>query len=383
MPLPNAQQKANLTPEQLGVVSKLVGKLIELQIDCEFVPPVTVGPVISLYKFRPTGKTRVSNIESLADDFAVTLGVEDVLVKRRVGDSAVSIAVPNATRTFVQFRDTVGVVFKLLQGDPKPKIPLNLGVDEFGTPLIEDLTTLPHLLIAGATNAGKSMLLRCILGTIVYTMNSRAVQLVVSDTKGGVEFGMLDGLPQMAFPRATTTFQTLERMQWITDVVEDRLRIIAGAGKQNIAEYNEIAKVLGGNSMPYIVLIIDEIADLMVNQRGGKSSESKIADELLGKIAYRARAAGAHIIAATQRPSVNVISGSIKANLNARLSFRTNSVTDSRVILDQPGAEHLLVPGDMLYSSPSRSAVIRAHSPLVKNEDVKAAMEFARHRESL
>jgi DNA segregation ATPase FtsK/SpoIIIE, S-DNA-T family len=382
--IPNAAAKASLTPEQLDVVTKLVTKFIELQVEAEFVPPVMVGPVISTYKFRPTGRTRVSNIENMAEDFSVTLGVEDVLVKRRPGDSAVSLSVPNAVRHDVDFKDSVTAAMRLIAAAHAARpfhIPLNLGQDEQGQPFVDDLADLPHLLIAGQTFGGKSVLLRSILGTIVYMMNSRDVQLCLSDTKL-VEFGAFEDAPHLAFPVAKTAYQTFERMQWIIDVMEDRLKIIAAAGKQNIADYNKVAKLLGGNKMPYIVLVIDEIADLMGDGKKGKSSEATIATKLLGKIVQKARAAGAHVIAATQRASVDVVAGIVKANFTARLSFRSASGTDSRTILDQPGAEHLLARGDCLYLSPMRQGLVRLHSAFAKVDDVRGAIEYAKAREA-
>jgi S-DNA-T family DNA segregation ATPase FtsK/SpoIIIE len=385
--IPNTAQKASLTPEQLDIVSKLVSKFIELGVDVEFTPPVMVGPVISLYKFRPSGRTRVSHIENLAADFAVLLGHERILIQRRTGDTAVSVSVPNAERSVVDFKASMGVVTKVLAASAaasKPiRLPLNLGVDEQGVPVIEDLPNMPHLLIAGHTDSGKSTLLHSILGTIVYTMNSRDVQLVLSDMKAGIEFNIYEGAPHLAFPVSKTPFQTLERMQWIIDIMEDRLRIIAHASKRDIFGYNEVAKHIGGNHLPYIILVIDEAASLF--GKGGKGNgkgSSKIADEMLGTICAKARAAGVYIIVATQRPSVDVIGGSIKVNIPARLSFRLPTGVDSRTVLGTEGAENLLSRGDCLFVSPMRPAPIRLHSPYASIEDVRAAVEYAKAREA-
>jgi DNA segregation ATPase FtsK/SpoIIIE, S-DNA-T family len=386
--LPNAQQKASLSPEQLDNVSKIVSKFIDLGVDVEFQPPVMTGPVISLYKFKPTGKTRVSHIEALAADFAALLGHERILVQRRTGDTAVSIAVPNAERGVVNFRDSVATAIKVISaaGSKTPiNLPLNLGVDEQGQPVIEDLTRMPHLLIAGHTDSGKSTLLHSILGTIVYTMNSRDVQLVLADMKAGIEFTTYEGAPHLAFPVSKTPFQTLERMQWIIDIMEDRLHVIANAGKRDIFGYNAVAKMIGGNHLPYIILVLDEAASLFgKNNKGGATSgkSSKIADDMLSTICAKARAAGVYIILATQRPSVDVIGGSIKVNIPARLSFRLPTGVDSRTVLGTEGAEDLLSRGDCLFVSPMRPAAMRLHSPFASVEDVRAAVEYAKAREA-
>ncbi len=385
MMLPNAAQKASLSPDQLTVVSKIVSKFIDLGVDVEFTPPVMTGPVISLYKFKPTGKTRVSHIEALANDFAALLGHERVLVQRRTGDTAVSIAVPNAERSVVNFRDSVAVAIKVISAaNAKEQIhlPLNLGVDEQGQPVVEDLTKMPHLLIAGHTDSGKSTLLHSILGTIVYTMNSRDVQLVLADMKAGIEFNTYEGAPHLAFPVSKTPFQTLERMQWIIDIMEDRLHVIAGAGKRDIFGYNAVAKMIGGNHLPYIILVLDEAASLFgKGNKSGNQKGSKIADEMLSTICAKARAAGVYIIVATQRPSVDVIGGSIKVNIPARLSFRLPTGVDSRTVLGTEGAENLLSRGDCLYLSTMRPSLMRLHSPYASVEDIRAAVEYAKARE--
>lgn len=371
--IPSAATKAQLTDEQRDVVAKIVSKFLDLQIDATFVPPVTVGPVVSLYRFLPNGRTRVSHLESLADDFAVALGAEDILVRRRTGDSAVSIAVPNKERKPVDFRDYVGTVQKIVSKTPM-HVPFAIGVDEFGTPVVEDLTALPHVLIGGATNAGKSVLLKAIIGTDVYIMNSRDVSFVISDLKG-VDFNFLDGVPHLLYPPARTAMESLERMQWIVDTIRIRLDMLSKADKDNIHQYNEWAVAVNMPKMSYIVLVIDELADLM--RSGGK-----VAKELLAQIVERSRAVGTHVIAATQRPSVDVVAGIIKANFPTRLALKTATNADSRVILDEVGAEHLIIPGDMLYRSSLRSGMIRCHSPFARKEDVKAAIEYAKAREA-
>ena len=214
-------------------------------------------------------------------------------------------------------------------------------------------------------------------------MNSRDVQLVLADMKAGIEFNTYEGAPHLAFPVSKTPFQTLERMQWIIDIMEDRLHVIAGAGKRDIFGYNAVAKMIGGNHLPYIILVLDEAASLFgKGNKSGNQKGSKIADEMLSTICAKARAAGVYIIVATQRPSVDVIGGSIKVNIPARLSFRLPTGVDSRTVLGTEGAENLLSRGDCLYISPMRPAPMRLHSPYASIEDVRAAVEYAKAREA-
>ena len=223
---------SSLTPEQTSVVAKLTLKMVELGCEARFIAPVGLGPVISAFRFLPQGRTTVAKLESLADDFAVCLGVEDVLVKRMPGESAVGVFVPNAERRTVDFKDIVGTAM-----GTSAKVPLAFGTDVTGKHYIDDLTMMPHLLIAGATGSGKSTLLASLLATIVYSCNIRDVRLVLSDTKG-VEFRHFIGSPHLMFDIATSVYQTLEQMDAICDEMEERLSKIGRAGCRNILEYN-------------------------------------------------------------------------------------------------------------------------------------------------
>lgn len=367
-------QGISLNAEQEVVVGKVASKLAELGYEARFIGPISVGPILSVYRFFPTGRTKVSNLEALASDFAVTLGVEDVLVKRMPGESAVGIFVPNAERTYINFRDTASTIWQTYHAPNGPTVPLNLGIDHLGQPFVEDLALLPHLLIAGSTGAGKSTLLDALIASIVYTVNSDTIKLVMSDTKN-VEFGHFVGAPHLLFEPATSIYQTLEQLDWVIDEMSDRLNALGKAGVRNIFEYREM-----GKKMASIVVIIDELADIM-QFKGEKRGESKIAEDKLGAIVQKSRAAGVYVIAATQRPSVNVVAGSIKANFPARLTFRLPSDADSRTVIGTTGAEHLLSRGDMLYVSPNAPGIRRLHAPFVEIEDIKAAVEVAIRRE--
>lgn len=367
--MPNANP---LTEEQVQVFATLIGKMRALQVDAAPLPTVTTGPMISVYRFEPRGATRVGTIENLANDFAVALGCEAVLVKRMPGDSAVGVFVPNKVRTGVTFLQTISNVWPLRE---KLAIPLNLGITQIGDPLIEDLATLPHLLIAGSTGTGKSTLLTTLITTIIAVKPPNAVRLVLSDTSG-VEFGHFIGTPHLEFEPATNVYRTLEHIAWLSEETDVRMKKLASRSCRNITEYN--LNVSERDKLPHIVFIIDEIADLMLHKHKNEDervSVSKLFEERLCLLVGRCRKTGIHVIASTQRPSVNIVTGSIKANFPARLTLKLPSAIDSRTVLDTEGAEHLLVPGDMLYKSPLRPELIRAHAPITRNSEILATIE--------
>jgi DNA segregation ATPase FtsK/SpoIIIE, S-DNA-T family len=363
---------SNLTDEQVQTCAILVSKMRALQVDAVLLPTITTGPIISAYRFEPRGSTRISHIESLARDFALALNVEDVLVKRMPGDSAVAVFVPNKERKGVSFLDTISHVWPLKD---KMSVPLNLGITSLGDPLVEDLALLPHLLIAGSTGSGKSTLLSSIITTIIAVKSADSVKLVLSDTTG-VEFGHFIGAPHLVFDPATTTYKTLDHIEWLSNQTDARLHTFAKRGFRNITEFN--LNNSKSEKLPHLVLIIDEIADMMLHKHKNedeKISVAKLFENKLCSLVGRCRKAGIHVIASTQRPSVNIVTGSIKANFPARLSLKLPSAVDSRTVLDTEGAEHLLVPGDMLYLSPTRSVLTRAHAPITSNSDILATIE--------
>lgn len=384
--LTQTQAKQQLNDEQLTIVAKVSAKLIELRYEATFVAPVSTGPVISVYRFLPTGQTRVSHLEGLATDFAVLLGVEDVFVKRLPGEACVGVFVPNRERTKVTFLETINHVWA--QRD-KIRIPLNLGVDHLGNPVVVDLSELPHLLVAGSTGSGKSTLLSSILASLIYCVPAERLQLVLSDTKN-VEFGHFVGAPHLLFEPATSVYQTLERLDWVIDEMTERLKTIGAAGFRNIHEYNErfnaqtgmekyLDKKLKLGAYPFIIIVIDELADLMLF-KGKKKGESKLAEEKIGSIVQKARASGIYVIAGTQRPSVDIIAGTIKNNFPARLAFRLSSQVDSRTVISTGGAEHLLAQGDMLFVNPNKAGLQRIHAPFARIDDIRAAVDAASRR---
>lgn len=368
-----------LSQEQLAIVAQVTVKLRELGHEVTFQHPIADGPLVTTYRFSPKGQAKVKQLEALSGDLALALSVEDVLIRRMPGEAVIGVTVPNKHRRIVQWRDTIVAVCNKLD----MAVPLNFGVDSLGRPMIEDLVTLPHLLIAGSTGGGKSTLLSSIIASVMYTRSPHEVQFVLCDTKQ-VEFGGFFGAPHL-LRRTKSVYETLEQMDVLTLEVERRMKMLAQANVKNIHEYNGKSKYQPQMAayiyaardcpepLPYIVLVIDELYHLL----GGSRGEVKVANDKLARIVSESRAAGIHVVAATQRPSVDVVSGSIKANFPARLSFRLPSETDSRTVLGHPGAEHLLAKGDMLYQSPNRPGLVRCHSAYATQGDIEGAVQAA------
>lgn len=366
----------NLTPDQIQVLAKLQVKLSSLKIDGHFLPEVSVGPIVTLYRFVPTNSTKVSHVENLSDDMAISLGVESVQIQRIPQENAIGIYVPNKVKKLLEFKESVGAVWT-----SKAKLPLLLGMDHTGSTVVEDLCTLPHLLIAGSTGGGKSTLLNSMISSLMYCKSPSDLKLVLCDTKQ-VEFTHFAKAPHLLFPVAITVRDVINQLEILVDEIDKRLASMAKHSCQNITQYHERFKMHG---MPYIISVIDELADPLQDEtreededgkRVGKSY-GKQAEHLLGKIVQKARATGIHVIAATQRTSVKVVEGNIKANFPARITFRLPSEIDSRTILGTRGAESLLSQGDMLYTSPNYPSIRRIHAPYASIEDIKVAVEMA------
>ena len=381
----NTIDKPKLSEKHLAVLATLQVKLQQLGVEGHFLPLVSEGPVVTLYRFVPQNATRVGLVERVAPDLAIALGAECVQVKRLPGEQAVGIYVPNKEKKLLLFRDAVGAVWNAFNNH-KQRIPVLFGIDHMGTMVVEDLPLLPHLLIAGSTGSGKSTLLNSILASLLYTVPKDKLQIVLSDIKQ-VEFTNFVGAPHLLFPVSTSIPETLEQMEWLIDEVNRRLTVLAKACCQNIIQYNAL---WASRPLPYILFVIDELAEILmdkskeeeIDDKTGESkpkgpTRGKLAEYRLGIIAQKARATGVHIIAATQRPSVKVVEGNIKANFPARVSFRLPSEADSRTILNTSGAEQLLSQGDMLYVSPNSPAIRRLHAPLASIGDIQAAVEQA------
>lgn len=360
--------KPNLTAQQQATIIRIQARLAQLGAEATLTTQVSVGPVVTVYRMIPTGSTTVARLESLEDDLSVAIA-NDVIVKRLPGEGCVGIYVPNEVRTDVFWRNIVGLATNnKLQA--KLEIPLGFGIDHLGRPYIEDLTLCPHLLIAGSTGGGKSVFLKSLLATIAYTMSPSEISLFLSDTKC-VEFTHLRNLPHLEDEIANDAEKTMEYMDRLASTVESRLRVFSKVGCANVQEYNR--SHAGSNPFKYVVLVIDELADIMLLP--GKGEVAKRGAKKLDLLVRRARAAGIHVIAATQRPSVDVVAGVIKANFPARLTFRLPQGSDSMTVLGTVGAEHLLTRGDMLYSSPNKTGLVRLHAAYVSTEDIKACIE--------
>lgn len=371
-----------LTADQAAIVKLLLSKIEVFGRHAEFVGPVTVGPIISTYRFFPMKRTKVAHLEAMKQDFAVALGSEEsVLVKRMPGESAVGVYIPNKVRTVITFQETLPNVASFMQTKTKDghlPIPLNFGVDSNGYGYVDDLTQLPHLLIAGSTGSGKSTVEHALVQSMTYALTPKQLELIISDTKT-VEFPAFKHLPHLKFPIAQNLFQTMEQLDHCVRLTQKRLDVFAVEGVRNIHQFN--AKVPDERKMPYIVIIIDELADLMGPNI--ERSESKANSDKLGEIVGRSRASGIHVVAATQRTDVKQIKGAIKANFPSRLSLRLPSPADSKTILNTKGAESLMSQGDMLYISSMSPELKRLHAPYTSLEDTRNIIEMIIQKEEM
>ncbi len=349
--------------------------LTDFGIQCELVG-ITPGPVVTMFELRPAPGVRVSRIAALSDDLALALKAVAVRVQAPIpGTDTVGIEIPNEVREIVCFKELVSS--KVFQESPS-LLTLALGKDTSGAAAVANLATMPHLLVAGATGAGKSVGINSILLSILLKARPDEVKLLLVDPKR-VEMAIYADLPHLVHPVVTEMSTAKNALDWAVMEMERRYTDIARAGVRNIADYNEKLKkfgdrlppeLVGLSVMPYLVLIIDELADLMLV--AAKEVETSIV-----RLAQLARAAGIHLILATQRPSVDVVTGLIKANFPCRIAFQVTSKHDSRTILDTVGAEHLLGKGDMLFK-PSGGKFQRLHGAFVSDKNVNAVVDYWR-----
>ena len=336
------------------------------------------GPVVTTYEFKPDAGVKYSKITGLADDLCLAMQAESVLIDRIPGKSTVGIQIPNRTREQISLRE-------LLESDTyrrsASKLTIALGKNIHGEPVTADLATMPHLLIAGSTGQGKSVGINSMLTSILYRATPDDVRLIMIDPKR-LELGMYEDIPHLLTPVVVDPKQAANALRWAVREMEERYKTLAAEGVRNIEQYNrnvlqavaekrtpkdgEYAKPL-----PFIVVLIDELADLMMVA----SNEVELS---IARLAQMARAVGIHLILATQRPSVDVITGLIKANLPARISFRVSSKIDSRTILDGNGAEQLLGKGDMLFLPPASSRFMRLHGPYISEQESARLASFLR-----
>lgn len=379
---PKKNPHEKLTQEQKETLKTILDKITVLGRHAEFVGPVSSGPLIETYRVFPLKHTKVNHLEAMAKDFAVALGAESVLVKRMPGESAIGIFVPKAKRQKVIFSDTLPNVTKYMKEpteDGHKVIPINLGIDSNGDPAVDDLTQQPHILTAGTTGSGKSTAMHGMALSMLWEMTPEELKLIISDTKG-VEFKAFVDMPHLQFPICTNVYKTMEAMEWCVKETQKRLNIFAESNVRNIHEYN--ARTISDGKLPYIVIFIDELADVIAEGPEVDKGEAKVNASKLGTIVARSRASGIHVIAATQRPSVNIVKGSIKANFPTRLAFKLAGHADSRTVLNTKGAENLMKKGDALYQSSTSSDLRRIHAPYTSLDELKSMVESIIQRHS-
>ena len=326
------------------------------------------GPTVTRYEIHPAPGVKISKITNLSNDIALSFAVASVRIEAPIpGKNAVGIEVPNRKRINVYLKE-------ILQSSEfqngKYKIPIALGIDIGGKPIIADLTELPHLLIAGATGSGKSVCINNIILSILYKLNPETVKFIMIDPKR-VELNVYNGIPHLLIPIVTDASQAIKVLNWSISEMEKRFKIFAEAGVRNLEGYNEYVRNINNDTepLPYIIIVIDELADLML------SSPVK-AEESLCRLAQMTRATGIHLIIATQRPSVDIITGSIKVNFPSRIAFAVSTQVDSRTILDVNGAEKLLGNGDMLFSPVGVSKPIRAQGAFVVEKEIRNVVSY-------
>jgi DNA segregation ATPase FtsK/SpoIIIE, S-DNA-T family len=336
------------------------------------------GPVVTTYEFKPDAGVKYSKITGLADDLCLAMQAESVLIDRLPGKSTVGIQIPNMHRETISLRE-------LLESEPyvrsASKLSLALGKTIHGEPFIADLATMPHLLIAGSTGTGKSVGLNGMLTSVLYRATPDDVRLIMIDPKR-LELGMYEDIPHLLTPVVVDPKQASNALRWAVREMEERYKTLAAEGVRNIEQYNRNMRILidqketarngePAKTLPFIIVVIDELADLMM-VAGNEVEES------ICRLAQMARAVGIHLILATQRPSVDVITGLIKANLPARIAFRVSSKIDSRTVLDGNGAEQLLGKGDLLYLPPASSRYVRLHGPYISEQESARLASFLR-----
>ena len=333
---------------------------------------VRPGPVITMYELEPAPGVKINRITNLSDDLALALKAASIrIIAPLPGKAAIGIEIPNAERESVYLRQVLDHDTFL---ESRSKLPIALGVDIIGIPVIADLIRMPHLLIAGTTGSGKSVCLNAMICSILFKASPDEVKFLMIDPKR-LELSSYEGIPHLLHPVVVDPKQAALVLRWAVEEMERRYQLIAELGVKGIDSYNKQIEKDGLKigRLPYIVIVIDELADLMmVAQRN--------VEESLARIAQMARASGIHLILATQRPSVDVITGVIKANFPTRISFQVSSKVDSRTILDQLGAEALLGAGDMLFMPPGTSKLTRIHGAYVSDKEIGKIVDFVKQQ---
>jgi DNA segregation ATPase FtsK/SpoIIIE, S-DNA-T family len=373
--LDNARAETKIDERELLESARhLAEKCREFSVEGNVVQ-IHPGPVVTTFEFKPDAGVRFSKVTSLSDDLCLAMQAESVLIDRIPGKSTVGIQIPNPNREAISLRE-------LLESETYTKSPSKLSVvlgkTIHGEPYVADLATMPHLLIAGSTGMGKSVGLNAMLASILFRATPDDVRLIMVDPKR-LELGMYEEIPHLLTPVVVEPKKAANALRWAVREMEERYKTLAAVGVRNIEQYNRNIRAQMADSeaesqarpLPFIVVVVDELADLMM-VAGNEVEES------ICRLAQMARAVGIHLILATQRPSVDVITGLIKANLPSRISFKVMSKIDSRTILDSNGAEQLLGKGDMLFLPPASSRYLRLHGPYISEQESARLASFLR-----
>ena len=375
----------SVTPESLEMTSRLIEKkLRDFGVEVRVVA-ASPGPVITRYEIEPATGVKGAQVVNLAKDLARSLSLVSIRVVETIpGKTTMALELPNAKRQMIRLAEILG---SQVYADAASQLTMGLGKDIVGAPVVADLGKMPHCLVAGTTGSGKSVGINAMILSLLYKAEARDVRLILIDPKM-LEMSVYEGIPHLLCPVVTDMKQAANALNWCVGEMERRYKLMSKMGVRNLAGYNkklDDAKARGElipnpfsltpdqpeplDRLPFVVVVIDELADLMMVV--GKKIE-----ELIARLAQKARAAGIHLVLATQRPSVDVITGLIKANIPTRLSFQVSSKIDSRTILDQMGAEALLGQGDMLYLTPGGGLPVRVHGAFVSDDEVHRVVEY-------
>nr|WP_258064221.1 DNA translocase FtsK [Campylobacter hyointestinalis] len=351
-------------------IADLLDKLRRFKIDGDVVRTYS-GPVVTTFEFKPAAHIKVSKILTLQDDLAMALKAQTIRIQAPIpGKDVVGIEIPNKNIETIYLKE---ILQSEIYKNAKSELTIALGKDIVGDPFITDLKKLPHLLIAGTTGSGKSVGINAMLLSLLYRNSPKTLRLIMIDPKM-LEFSIYNDIPHLLTPVITEPKKAIVALANLVAEMERRYKIMSQTKTKNIETYNEKVKKEGGDTLPFIVVIIDELADLMMTS--GKEVEFHI-----GRLAQMARASGIHLIVATQRPSVDVVTGLIKANLPSRISYRVGQKIDSKVILDQMGAESLLGRGDMLFTPPGSPGIVRLHAPFASEKEIENIVDFLKDQQ--
>jgi S-DNA-T family DNA segregation ATPase FtsK/SpoIIIE len=366
---PPASQRERTREELEANASILKRKLQDFGVDGHIVQ-VSPGPVITSYEFEPAAGVKVSQVVNLSDDLALAMKAASVRIVGPIpGRGTVAVEVPNPEIAVVYLRE---ILVSAEFVESKGKLPLALGKDTTGNPVVSDLAAMPHLLIAGSTGSGKSVGLNTMICSLLYKATPADVRFLLIDPKR-LELGIYQGIPHLLAPVVTDAKEASARLKWIVGKMDERYKLLQAKAARNIEGYNREVPV--EEKLPYWIVVVDELADLMMVSAGEVQNS-------LVRLAQIARAVGIHLIIATQRPSVDVVTGLIKANFPTRIAFQVASKVDSRTVLDGNGAEQLLGRGDMIFVPPGGSRQTRVHGSWVADNEVKAICEFLRKQGS-